>query len=49
MTHMIVRKLLREPMIRLNTAAGTPQEGLEKETMERIFQLDVKEEAAGEK
>lgn len=49
MTHMIVRKLLREPMIRLNTAAGTPQEGLEKETMERIFQLDVKGEAAGEK
>lgn len=44
MTHMIVRKLLREPMIRLNTAAGTPREVAEKEAMERIFQLSVKED-----
>lgn len=48
MTHVIVRKLLREPMIRLNTAAGTPQELAEKEIMERIFQLTV-EEAEGER
>lgn len=44
MTHMIVRKLLREPMIQLNTAAGTPREVAEKEAMERIFQLSVKED-----
>ncbi len=48
MTHVIVRKLLREPMIRLNSAAGTPEELAEKANMERIFQLDIKE-AAGEK
>lgn len=45
MTHMIVRKLLREPMIRLNTAAGTSREVVEKEAMERIFQLSIKEES----
>ncbi len=44
MTHMIVRKLLREPMIRLNTAAGTSREIAEKEAMERIFKLSVKED-----
>lgn len=42
MTHMIVRKLLREPMIRLSSAAGTPGENEEKAAMERIFHLEVK-------
>lgn len=41
MTHMIVRKLLREPMIRLNTAAGTEKESAEKQTVERMFSLEV--------
>ena len=45
MTHMIVRKLLREPMIRLNTAAGTVHEIAEKEAMERIFRLEIREAA----
>lgn len=48
MTRMIVRKLLREPMIRLAAAAGTPQERLTKEQVERIFQLTA-EESANEK
>ena len=49
MTHVIVRKLLREPMIRLNTAAGTPQEWKEKEAMARIFHLNMKEGSEGER
>lgn len=43
MTRRIVRKLLREPMIHLHEAAGTSQEGKEKEIVERIFSLETEE------
>lgn len=44
MSRVIVRKLLREPMIRLSAAAGTKEESAEKATVERLFSLDVKED-----
>lgn len=41
MTHMIVRKILREPMIQLNEYAGTQWESANKSAVTRLFQLDV--------
>lgn len=46
MTHMIVRKILREPMIQLNEYAGTEWESANKSAVTRLFHLDV---AGGEK
>ena len=42
MTHMIVRKILREPMIRLNKYAGTEWESANKKAVTRLFDLDVR-------
>lgn len=44
MTHMIVRKLLREPMMHLNASAGTDREKAERNALERMFQLSVEKE-----
>lgn len=41
MTKMIVRKLLREPMIRINGAAGTEQEQFYIDAMRKLFKLDT--------
>jgi glutamyl-tRNA reductase len=40
MTKMIVRKLLRKPMMRMNCSAGTRQESFYKEAMRRLFMMD---------
>lgn len=42
MTHMIVRKILREPMIHLNEYAGTEWESEDKSAVARLFKLDVR-------
>lgn len=42
MTHMIVRKILREPMIHLNEHAGTEWETPDKIALTRLFKLDVR-------
>lgn len=42
MTHMIVRKILREPMIHLNENAGTEWETPDKIALTRLFKLDVR-------
>ena len=42
MTHMIVRKILREPMMHLNEFAGTEWEAADKSAVTRLFKLDVK-------
>lgn len=42
MTHMIVRKILREPMIQLNEFAGTEWESRDKKAVTRLFKLDVR-------
>jgi glutamyl-tRNA reductase len=42
MTHMIVRKILREPMIYLNEHAGTEWETPDKIALTRLFKLDVR-------
>lgn len=44
MSHMIVRKLLREPMIRLNSSAGTEQEDYYVNAVTKLFKLDVLKE-----
>ena len=44
MSHMIVRKLLREPMIRLNQSAGTPDEQYYMEAVAKLFKMDVLKE-----
>lgn len=44
MTHMIIRKILREPMIRLNEYAGTEKEGEEKEAVAKLFGLSAGKE-----
>lgn len=50
MSKMIVRKLLREPMMRLNASAGTPQEAFYIEAVRKLFKLDkLGEEAACER
>ena len=41
MSKMIVRKLLREPMMKINAAAGTPQEQFYIDAMRRLFKLDT--------
>lgn len=42
MTHMIVRKILREPMMHLNEYAGTEWESEDKSAVSRLFKLDVR-------
>ena len=44
MSHMIVRKLLREPMIKLNNSAGTIQEDYYVNAVTKLFKLDVLKE-----
>ena len=39
---MIVRKILREPMIHLNEYAGTEWESEDKSAVARLFKLDVR-------
>ena len=39
---MIVRKILREPMMHLNEFAGTEWEAADKSAVTRLFKLDVK-------
>ena len=46
MTRMIVRKILRMPMMKLNASAGTPQEAFYIEAMRALFKLDTIGEAA---
>ena len=41
MSKMIVRKLLREPMMKINGAAGTAQEQFYIDAMRRLFKLDT--------
>ncbi len=41
MTRMIVRKILRMPMMKLNAAAGTAQEQFYAEAMRALFKLDT--------
>lgn len=40
MTHMIVRKILREPMMHLSEHAGTEWEAYDKTAITRLFKLD---------
>jgi len=40
MSKMLVRKLLREPMIRMNEAAGTEKESYYQEALRSLFHLD---------
>lgn len=49
MSKMIVRKLLREPMTKLNSSAGTAQEEFYIEAMKKLFKLDMLKENKGEK
>lgn len=49
MTKMIVRKLLREPMTRLNGSAGTAQEAFYINAMKKLFKLDILKEKNSEK
>ncbi|WP_196593661.1 glutamyl-tRNA reductase [Pectinatus sottacetonis] len=48
MSKMIVRKLLREPMSKLNSSAGTPQEKFYIEAMKKLFKLDMFKEKNSE-
>ena len=48
MTKMIVRKLLREPMTKLNTSAGTAHEQFYVDAMSNLFKLDMLREQACE-
>lgn len=41
MSRMIVRKILRMPMMKLNSAAGTPQEKFYIDAMRALFKLDT--------
>ena len=41
MTKMIARKLMREPMMRLNHSAGTGMEEFYIEAARRLFKLDM--------
>lgn len=45
MTHMIVRKILREPMMHLSEHAGTKWESADKTAVTRLFHLDDVQEA----
>ena len=49
MTRMIVRKILREPMMHLNEHAGTKWEDADKSAVTRLFKLDVRKGQALEK
>lgn len=49
MSKMIVRKLLREPMTKLNSSAGTAQEEFYIEAMKKLFKLDMLKEKNSEK
>lgn len=49
MTHMIVRKMLREPMTYLHEYAGTEKESAGKNAVETLFSLDLRKEKVGEK
>ena len=49
MSRMIVRKMLREPMVRVNNAAGTKNEEYYVEAMRRLFKLDTIRENIDEK
>ena len=40
MTQRLMRKFLREPMIAMNTVAGTPNEALYREMISDLFLLD---------
>ena len=42
MTHMIVRKLLREPMMKITSAAGQQHEAFFVRAMQNLFELDEK-------
>lgn len=44
MTRMIVRKMLREPMMHLNESAGTDQESVYKSAVTSLFRLNVRKE-----
>ena len=41
MTRMIVRKILRMPMMKLNSSAGTPLEPFYVDAMRALFKLDT--------
>ena len=41
MTKMIVRKILRQPMMRLNASAGTQEEAYYREAVRALFRLDT--------
>jgi glutamyl-tRNA reductase len=41
MSHMIIRKMLREPMIKINSAAGTGNEQYYIDAMRDLFKLDT--------
>lgn len=49
MTQMVVRKLLRDPMIQLNKAAGTDGEDYYVQAMKKLFKLDTLMETSDEK
>jgi glutamyl-tRNA reductase len=46
MSKMLIRKLLREPMVRINEAAGTDKEQYYQEALCSLFRLDELEEEA---
>jgi glutamyl-tRNA reductase len=41
MTKMIVRKILRTPMMKINASAGTPDERFYIDAMRALFKLDT--------
>lgn len=49
MSRMIVRKLLREPMSKLNSSAGTAHEEFYIKAMKKLFKLDMLKEGHDEK
>ncbi|QDR82768.1 glutamyl-tRNA reductase [Sporomusa termitida] len=48
MSRMIVRKLLRDPIVRLNEAAGTDKEHHYQDALRKMFKLDIALEMARE-
>ena len=49
MSKMIVRKLLRDPIIRLNETAGTDKEYYYQDALRKMFKLDIALEMARER
>ncbi|HIU63446.1 MAG TPA: glutamyl-tRNA reductase [Candidatus Avacidaminococcus intestinavium] len=49
MTQMIVRKILRDPMVQLNNSAGTSGEEYYVQAMKKLFKLDTLMEKSDEK